>query len=320
MRGSTKRVVIAALVCALLGAAPVHAAGLAPGEYRFELPMPGRLRSYLVHVPPQAAAASLPVVINLHGGGGNAEQHRRATRMDAAADRDGYLAVYPNGTGRGSRLLTWNAGFCCGHALKEGVDDVAFVARLIDDLIRRGGVDPARVYVVGHSNGGMMAHRLGEALPDRIAAIVSVSGAYVPAPDPAARAMPVLHVHSLDDPRAPYAGGLGPPFPLTRSRVLHPAVETALAAWVSRDGCAPRALQIDSRQAGAQSALHFVHAGCREGAAVELWQVRGGGHGWPGGEAKRTRLVGPATTVIDANAEIWAFVSRFALRVPGTAH
>jgi polyhydroxybutyrate depolymerase len=234
--------------------------------------------------------------------------------MDAAADRDGYIAVYPNGTGRMSdRLLTWNAGNCCGYAQVQNVDDVGFISALLQDMQRRASIDPRRIYVAGHSNGGMMAHRLGEALPDKIAAIASVAGAHVPT-NGTGRTMPVLHIHSEDDPRALYRGGLGPPFPFTNSRVLHPAVDAALSAWVRRNGCDAVANEDAFREAGGHTARHLVYGNCRDGAEVALWKLTGAGHGWPGAKPMLQALTGPPTNVIDANTEIWRFFSRFALR------
>jgi polyhydroxybutyrate depolymerase len=301
------------LALAAVRALPAAAQPLAPGDYRFELTAGGRERSYLLHVPPQSAAGPRPLLVSLHGGGGNARQHRDDTGLDAAADREGYVAAYPNGTGRlDSRMLTWNAGGCCGYAQKNAVDDVGFIAAMLDDIEHRVAVDARRIYVVGHSNGGMMAHRVGEALPQRIAAIVSVAGSHVPAMAEG-RALPVLQIHSVDDPRALYKGGLGPPFPFTNARVLHPAVEDTLAAWARRDGCAAQVQQREQRQAGSDTAKLLVYPGCRDGAEVALWQLTGAGHGWPGGKGGRESIVGPATKVIDANTEIWRFVSRFSL-------
>jgi len=301
------------LLACVAAAALAGAETLAPGDYRFELQIGGRSRSYLAHVPPQAKAAALPVVVSLHGGGGNAEQHRRSTGMDAAADRDGYIAVYPNGSGRQrGRFLTWNAGNCCGYAQAEGVDDVGFIAAVLDDLARRAAIDPLRIYVAGHSNGGMMAHRLGEALPERIAAIASVAGAHVPAAA-GGRAMPVLQIHSADDPRAPYGGGLGPPFPFTDIRVPHPSVEATLSAWVARDGCDSVPADREAREADGHTARLLVYGNCRDGAEVALWRLTGTGHGWPGAAPALERLLGPTTRVIDANTEIWRFFSRFSL-------
>jgi len=301
------------LLAFLAAAAPAWAGTLAPGDFRFELPSAGRTRSYLVHVPPQADSGPLPVVVSLHGGGGNAQQHRRSSGMDAAADRDGYIAVYPNGTGRyDERLLTWNAGSCCGYAQAQNVDDVGFISALLDDLARRAAIDPRRIYISGHSNGGMMAHRLGAALPERIAAIASVAGAHMPVFGHG-RALPVLQIHSVDDPRALYQGGQGPRFPFTDIRVLHPAVDAMLSAWVRHDGCDPIAREREFRESGGHTARLLVYGNCRDGAEVALWKLTGAGHGWPGAAPRLESLLGPSTQVIDANTEIWRFFSRFRL-------
>ena len=96
------------------------AAALTAGNHTFLL---GE-RSYIVHVP--AAQGALPVVINLHGGGSNAESQQRYSGMDAVADREHFIVVYPNVTGRG-RFLVWNAGTCCGRAPMQHIDDVGFI-------------------------------------------------------------------------------------------------------------------------------------------------------------------------------------------------
>ena len=296
---------------------PARADNLGPGDYRFDLEFDGRHRAYLAHIPHQAASGPLPVVVNLHGGGGNAQQHRQSSGMDAASDRDGYIVAYPNGSGRLSdRLLTWNAGNCCAYAQSLDINDVGFISAVIDDIEHRTAVDLRRVYVVGHSNGGMMAHRIGVALPGKIAAIVSVAGARIPEPGNG-RAMPVMHIHSVDDPRAIFAGGWGPPFPLTTNRVLHPSVEATIAAWAKRDGCVPTPVEKEFRDTvGGHTARRLVYEHCRDGAEVDFWRLTGAGHGWPGAMTTRDALVGPATIIIDANTEIWRFLSRFALLSP----
>lgn len=306
---------------ALAAAAQAAAADPAPGAHRFRLATADGVRSYLVHVPAQAARGEvLPVVLNFHGGGSNAEQHRRYTGMDRAADAHGFIAVYPDGSGRRTdRLLTWNAGHCCGHALAEAVDDVAFVAALLDDLARRLPFDTGRVYATGLSNGAMMAYRLAERLPGRIAAIAPVAGTGRPVRGLDGRPMPLLHIHSADDPRAFYAGGRGPYNFATGEHIVHFPVEATVAAWAARAGCAETPRTEWTRHGrGADRghrATYLRFVDCRDGAEVALLRLAGPGHVWPGGHGGvlSRRVLGTPSTVIDANEEIWRFVSRYRL-------
>ena len=308
----------ASAVVLLLGSGSCHA-DLAPGDYSFTLKHQTRERSYIVHVPLARPSTDWPIVVNLHGGGGHAKAQQRYSRMDAAADREGFLAVYPNGTGvLGNRLLTWNAGSCCGWAQKNNVDDVGFIRALVEDLAGRVAIDHARIYATGLSNGAMMSYRLAVEAPDLVAAIAPVAGAMVCVPLKAGRPISILHIHSVDDPRAPYAGGLGKPFPLTNVRVLHPPVEATIAHWVEFDGCA-QSPKIEPELHGAgRSAKHtatlITYAPCKNGTKVVLWKLAGSGHVWPGGMMDYLNwALGPGTDVIDANAQIWQFFSHIRL-------
>jgi polyhydroxybutyrate depolymerase len=220
-------------------------------------------------------------------------------------------------------LLTFNAGnTCCGPAQRQGVDDVGFAVAVLADVARRTRVDPRRVYATGHSNGAMMAYRLASERADLIAAIAPVAGAMSLHRFSPSREVPVMHIHSVDDPRALYEGGVGPPFPGTDNRVTHAPVETALGRWVARNGCPATPTVADVRRGtpGAADASHtatrLVYAPCSRGADVVLWKLTGAGHGWPGGPSPvREQLSGPRTTIVNAAEEIWAFVSRYS-RIP----
>ncbi len=293
---------------------------VAAGDHDLALAVGGTTRTYLVHLPPRfRERGPLPVVVAFHGGGGNAAGFKAYAGFDALADREGFVVVYPDGSGRiGRRLLTWNAGTCCGYARDNNVGDVAFTLAALRDLARDVPLDPTRVYATGHSNGAMMAYRLAVEAPERIAAIAPVAGMMVTDRFPPARPVPVLHMHSVDDPRALYAGGVGPPFPLTTAHVTHRAVEPELARWVAHDGC-PRAAQVAERRTAPSrgggpdhTATRLVHAPCASGAEVQLWKLTGAGHGWPGsGSQLPERLMGPDTNVISAAEEAWRFLSRF---------
>ncbi|HEV8632223.1 MAG TPA: alpha/beta fold hydrolase [Thermoanaerobaculia bacterium] len=293
-----------------IGPDAARSARLAPGDHRLELRHDGVARSYIVHVPPAARGRRpLPLLLSFHGGGGNAAHQQRYTAMDPLADREGFVVVYPDGSGRGP-LLTWNAGTCCAYAAQQQVDDVGFALAVVADVGRRLAVDTHRVYATGMSNGGMMAHRLAAEAPDRIAAIAPVAGGLVYQRFAPSQPVAVLHIHSLDDPRALYHGGLGPS--LGGYRVLHPDVDEMMAKWAAADGCAATPRVVDERRAeDGDTATLLRWDGCAGGAEVELWRLTGAGHVWPGSPVSRPRLLGQETSVIDANEVIWEFVSRF---------
>jgi polyhydroxybutyrate depolymerase len=313
--------------------APREVAPAAVGDHELAVEHDGRTRTALVHVPEQAAEGKpLPVVLNFHGGGGNAREHREYVRMDALADREGFIVVYPNGTGWfEEQFLTWNAGLCCGYAVTEKVDDVGFVRALLDALETRAPVDPARVYATGVSNGAMLSYRLAAQASDRIAAIAPVAGSMVlperrvddarPSLEvPARRPVPIMHIHSVDDQRAVYQGGLSEPVPLTNTRTRHPNAEEVLYRWVAFAGCRAKPAVAETRAGppgtatAAHSATKYVFAGCRDGAEIVLWKLSGAGHVWPGARRDlRAPGLGSGTDVIDANEEMWRFFRRFAL-------
>ncbi len=302
---------------------PLHAQvggarSLAPGDHAFTLRHGGLVRRYVVHVP--ARPHALPaVMLALHGGGGSGAQFKEENGLDAVADREGFLAVYPDGTGPlRNRLLTWNAGpDCCGQAAARNVDDVGFLARLLDDLASRTGYDRGRVYVTGHSNGAMMAYRFAAERADLVAAVVAVGGTMMVDASRPSRPVAVLDIHSVDDPRALYDGGLGPPFPGTDSRVMHRPVMAGLRTWAGWNGCREgpsvgTPVRGTGRDRGQTSTL-LRWSGCASDGPVEHLRLSGIGHGWPGTAARPAlaRLLGPSTTLIAASDSAWAFASRF---------
>jgi polyhydroxybutyrate depolymerase len=291
---------------------------LPPGPHELTLRHEGRIRRYLVDVPPAAATGAGPfaVVLAFHGGGGNASQFRNSNGLLDLSRREGFVLVHPDGTGR-LRLHTWNAGSCCGSSADEQVDDVGFVEALLDSLALRVAIDADKVYATGHSNGGMMSYRLAEDIPERLAAIAPVGGARLNRPGGGAGVpVPILHVHSVDDPRALYAGGVGPPFPFTNRRVEHPSVDEVLAHWREVNGCTGAPEARETRTAPAPAAGDRAHTAtllswepCASGAPVLHWRLEGPGHGWPGDSARpiRQEIIGPPTSVILAAEEVWAF-------------
>ncbi len=266
----------------------------------------GVARHYLLARPGEHFAGKRPLVIVLHGGGGSGENAAQMTGFTRIGQREGVFVAYPDGMGRfAEHLLTWNAGHCCGYAMREGSDDVGFIAALIDTLVAEGRVDPQRVYVTGLSNGGMLTHRLGRELAPRLAAIAPVIATlFGDEPAPVAP-LPVLTINGAEDERVRPQGGVaegrfarawdGTPYAPLRAQGDY---------WAKANGCQgePQALREGKEQ------VWRYH--CPEGRAVEQWLVAENGHAWPGGEPGRRRADMPSER-FDASERIWAFFARF---------
>jgi polyhydroxybutyrate depolymerase len=294
------------ILAALIGVEP---AMLKPGDHSLSLEVDQRTRTYLIHVPPSYdGTKAVPVVLAFHGGGSNAQQMVSFCGLNDKADQEGFLVVYPNGTGRLARMLTWNAGNCCGYAQAQNVDDVAFVRALLDDLAKIAKIDAKRVYVTGISNGGMMAYRLASELSDRIAAIAPVGGPMGTETCRPSRPVSVMHFHGTADQFAPFKGGQGEK---SVSRINFYSVEHSIRCWVKTNGCKEESLTVREPDK-VDDGTHVVrktYGGGRDGSEVVLVSIEGGGHTWPGRES-RLKFLGKSTGNISANDIMWQFFQK----------
>ncbi len=273
-----------------------------------ELEQNGALRQYLVHLAPSRSKAPMPVVVALHGGGGNAEQMERSSQLSRKADTAGFIAVYPDGSGRFGRMHTWNAGACCAWAMEHDVDDAGFIIAVIDDVVRRFGGDPKRVYLTGMSNGAMMAYRVAAEHPEKIAAIAAVSGTLEVDPKSIRGPVPVLHFHGTADEHVPFEGGHGSK---SLVDVRFRSVSDTVGAWIGVNHAAvqPVIERMPDRTDDGMYVTRETHPAPGTGADVVLYVIHGGGHAWPG-STRSVRKAGEATRDIDADDVMWEFFSR----------
>jgi polyhydroxybutyrate depolymerase len=274
---------------------------LKPGDHVQSLKVGGSERTYLLHLPPvYEGKRPLPLVIVLHGGGGNAPGAVRMTGFSEKADKEGFVVVYSNGSGRlKNRLLTWNSGNCCGYALDNNVDDVGFIRALIDELVKTRAIDPKRVYVTGMSNGGMMTYRLACELSDKIAAAAPVAGALNLENCQPAHPVSMIIFHGTADEHVLYDGGEPLKRVDTHRRVDKP-VSYAVNFWVKEDGCSATPQREEKGSIRTE-----IYRGGKGGTEVALYTVKGGGHAWPGGESYL--LGAEPTREISATDLMWEF-------------
>jgi len=289
-------------------------------------------RPYDIHLPEDyTSARPVPVILAIHGGGGNSRGAARTACprgeidspdcLHAMATREGVAVVYPNGTGArlAPNVRTWNAGggangWQCvsGRACKDGVDDIAYFRALLADLSRWVTVDPRRVYATGLSNGGAMSHRLACQMADRIAAIAAVGGANqysttaVCAPS---HPVPVLQIHGTADPCWAYDGGKTAC--AQRNDMAKISVDASMRVWATINGCGSAQIPVPMASEAQIRTERITWAGCR--AETTLIRVVGGGHVWPGGWPYfGERVIGPMVGGWSANRVILEFFRRHA--------
>lgn len=236
-------------------------------------------RPFRLHLPESYdPAATSPLVVLLHGYTSSAAEQERYFSLTEESDRRGFLYAMPDGTRDPGGDRFWNATDACCDFSRTGVDDAGYLRRLIDTVMSSYPADPARIYLVGHSNGGFMAHRMACDHASVVTAIVSLAGM---APDDTTRCQPqrpvsVLQIHGTDDDVIPFGGGsnIGNPFP---------SVDTTLEMWRRHNGCREQAatappIDLEQELVGPETTVTAYTAGCRDATRVELWAIEGGGH------------------------------------------
>jgi polyhydroxybutyrate depolymerase len=280
----------------------------------------GIARRYLVAAPPNLQPdEQVPLVVMFHGGGGQGRAAAKETGWPGKALEERFIAVFPEGTGPdpeapGSFLRNpqiWHDG--SGRFRRERAwDDVAFIDRMLDELVEDYPVDTSRVYATGFSNGASMTFRVGVELSTRFAAVASVAGAFwLEDPQPE-RPVPLLYITGEEDPLNPMEGGV----PTTASgRVMgagvsKPPVLDSITKWAEMIGCPD-----DPTPTEAPEGVTAMRYGpCEDGSEVRYYTIADCGHVWPGGNnLLPERVVGPETDVLDATDLIWEFFREHSL-------
>lgn len=252
-------------------------------------------RSYLFAMPEGQPGA--PLIIALHGGGGNPAQFARSSGLADDALEAGFAVAFPAGTSRwGGRLLVWNGLYCCGYAPAAGIDDLGFLDRVAADAGRRFGT--GKVFVTGMSNGAILAQTWAATRPGTVAAVASVAGTMDVAQVRVAGPVPLLHIHGTQDTHVLYEGGSGPDSFVDTD---FSSVRSAVAAFRAPHGAmAQRRSVIDPARDGTRVEVTAWEKSGRD--RVVLMTVVGGGHDWPGGRRARD-----GTRDIRANDEVLRF-------------
>ena len=267
-------------------------------------------RTYYLYVPSSYRSddSPMPLVLAFHGGQGRGEWLARNTGFNDLADKEGFIVVYPDAIDR-----HWNDGLNT-PGFDPTIDDVSFVASLIDELEQTINIDRRRIYATGMSNGGFFTLRLACELSDRIAAFAPVAATLpvnITSQCRHENPVSILLIGGTDDTFVPWQGGS-----MRRGQQILSMRET-FEFWKHHNACVSReeVYQLpDSDRTDGTDIESSTYWGCRSSSEVKLLKIRGGGHGWPGGRRPlNPSLVGQTSYDINATEVIWNFFKRHAL-------
>ncbi len=267
------------------GKAPPYPAG----RHILRLVLDGIPREVMLIVPSSYdGAAAVPLVLDLHASSITPEIELAVTRLDAAAEAEGFLLALPVAVRlceRGGAM--WNVPRDAGWP-----DDVAFIGAVLDAIEEAFCIDAGRIYAAGYSGGARLASELAHRMPARIAAISAIGGLRGPGPDRVRPANPpaILAVHGLADPVNPFDGD-----PAGSPDYWTYGVHEAIRRWRAWLGCSLAPKEINS---GGVTRLEL--AGCVGGGALTVYSVEGLGHTWPGSPFAFPAYTGATVATLDA--------------------
>lgn len=282
---------------------------IGPGDHTRTLMMGEQMRTYLVHVPKDCDLKQpTPVVLALHGAAMNGSMMVWFSGLNKTADKEGFIVVYPSGTGLGP-FLTWNAGGLF-KGMGSQADDVAFISKLLDELGTMANVDTKRVYACGMSNGAMMCYRLAAELSDRIAAIAPVAGTIAIEESKPERPVPVIHFHGTKDNLVPFDMTKVRPSPFARFKSVDDSIQT----WVKLNGCDEKPMtEAISKEGDEMKVTRTTYGAGKDDAEVVLIVIENGGHTWPG-QKPPVGFIGKSALNFSANDLLWEFFKKHPMK------
>ena len=254
---------------------------------------PERKERAVLVVPSEIMEDTTPLVVSLHGYGGNSADHALYVPLHERVNRDGFALLLPNGAKGPDGNRFWNPTGQSNISGNVSRDDAAYLAHLVVEAQMLRNFNP--VYIFGYSNGGFMAYWMAcQGLPG-LRAIASLAGtSYVD--DAACEGAPpvsVLHIHGSADEVVLYSGVVAEPrLEGDAEPPSYAGGEEMLKRWGKRAGCDwpedPQpytTLDLDAYVSGAETQAYRLESVCGDGISIEMWMGEGSSHGPGYGDA-----------------------------------
>lgn len=241
-------------------------------------------RTILV-VPLEFVDGETPLIVSLHGYGGNSADHATDLPLHERVNTDGFALLLPNGTFDGEGNRFWNPSDRCCQYGKTGEDDVSYLTYLVEGV--REVRDFGAVYFFGYSNGGFMAYHIAcKGLPG-LRAVASLAGTSYVNDSSCEDAQPVsvLHIHGTADHVILFEGDESETVQEGGQPAFYAGAHDMMRRWSLRAGCEwsehaqPYGVfDLDRYVPGSETHAFRLEAGCAEGIEIELWKGEGSSH------------------------------------------
>lgn len=273
------------------------------------------LRSYDYYIP-DSVKSDAPLLMIFHGWGADSDRlYPAPSVLSRLADEQGFVIMWMESGAW--PMKSWNAGPCCFPATQLNIDDDGYVMEALQRIRGHVAIDDTRVYVLGHSNGASMSHRLALQRSNVFAAILPISFPLIdnwswriPASWKPTRSVPVLAMHAVDDPLIQYDGRVFVGGDMTYPLLWLDSAPTGRDTWARLDGCSGMPEKV--YHPSGRGAYSETYRNCRQGTTVGLLTFPQGGHR-PWYPDDRDGLTGNGG--VDVQREAWNFLTQF--RKPG---
>lgn len=269
---------------------------------KYSIEIKGVTRQYLLHAP--NSTSKMPLIIALHGYTDNPRLMKFYSGLSRKSNKEKFIVAYPYGTrNKEDNNLSWNGGSCCGNGVLNNVDDVSFINNLTDELVKKYNIDPKKIYVVGFSNGALLAYRIAAETPERYNAFAIVSGSiggkvYKNLPEfnisKPKKPVSILMMHGEKDVRISYFGGEN-----QKKDGSFKSFEESTNFWIENNNC------INPKTMDNSKVNHKSYLKCDNNVKTETYTVKNSGHIWPGGILELVKNLKGQT--VSATDIIWDF-------------
>ncbi len=239
-----------------------------PGKYTRTVQAGASLRTYILYIPDSYTGTNpSPLIIDYHPISSDGEKQHASSPYPAITDSEGVVMAFPDGMS-GPIGTAWNMGPCC----VDEADDVAFARAIVQDVTATACIDSSRVYAIGTSMGGGMAHYLAckasdifaAAAPSAFDLVEEIIDECVPV-----RPISIISFRGTADPLVPYEGGYSSVVPSHPVTFL--GAEKTLEKWAEINGCTGPITDVGNGCRG------FPSTQCPGGIEIILCTKEGGG-------------------------------------------